>query len=192
VSAKSILVDLDGVLLDFIGPLCRLLNRPDVMKGRWPGPFRDPEQFQAYALEETLSAHELRLVATWMEDGTLAEARSWYKNARALMAHITAKAPAVILTAGANPAWNQQTRELLASSSIRATVTFASPETKVLTEGLTLIEDRPDTATLWSEQHRRFSILLDRPWNRSATLGPKVLRARDFAHVRSLLEAILR
>jgi hypothetical protein len=187
---NPLLIDLDGVLLDFIGPLCDLLNAPEVLEARWPGGLRTPSQFQNYGMEETLSPHEMKLFHQWMDDGTLAKARRWYPGSRSFLAHVQKTAPVVILTAGGPNDWNKQTKHLIALSSKSLELRFSAPDKKSDVEGLTLIEDRPDTATAWALSQKRFAILIDRPWNRTAAVGPRVLRAKDYAEVRLLLEGL--
>lgn len=187
-----ILVDLDGVLVDCIGPLCGLLNHPVTAKGRWPGPYRKPEQFLSYPLEDTLSRVELELLKKWMEDNTWAESRRWYGGGKAFLTHLQMQRPTTVITAGGSSSWNSHTKEFLARTIKRVTVQFTPAELKPHEPGLTLIEDRPDTATKWSEVNKGFAILIDRPWNRLSVVGPRVLRARDYAHARTLLEGLLR
>lgn len=182
-----ILCDLDGVVLNFIDPLCSLLNeRNDLSNTRG----YSPKDFRSYPIEATLASRQMKQFLGWMEDASLCLARTWYPGAKTFLSAIQSVAPVAFLTAGGPGRWNDYTKQLLAQSYNCDRLIFASPDQKAEYDGLTLIEDRPDTAESWSEKNKAPAVLINRPWNHETETSPRVLRARNYTHATALISEI--
>ena len=182
-----ILVDVDGVVLDFVGALCSKLNAHYDLS-HTDG--YNPRDFREYDLRETLNPVSMNLVSQWSKDGTLCDAREAYPDARKWLQTLQALAPVQFLTAGGPGDWNRKSTDFLVRYVSSATVIISAPHDKPSVAGRTLIEDFPATAEAWAEAQGTVSVLLDRPWNHSAKLSPRVLRARNYMHATSIVREL--
>lgn len=182
---NRILLDLDGVVLDWTAAVCEHLR----IEGVRP---IEPHHFTTYGLENVLSQREVASVERATLEGTLIRRRRWYAGAVAFVRQLSDVAPVVALSAGGPGGWNDTTKNYVAQGHIIGTIIFAPPGQKATFPGWTLIEDRADTATAWSRAQGRDAILIDRPWNRHDEIGPRVRRATSYAHAVSLVREVVR
>jgi 5'(3')-deoxyribonucleotidase len=169
---KRVLIDCDGVLADLCGAVCALL-----------GNGRRPEDFERHDFFHTLTPAELaRVNAHYEQPGTI-EAIPWYPAAKAFaFALRNSGADLVCVTAPwHSPTWLAERRAWLRDYVHANDVIGCPSKRKRHVSGDVLIEDRADTLEDWCTDHPRGrGVLIDRPWNRGATLHPRVTRARTY------------
>lgn len=174
-----ILIDCDGVLADFVGPLCaRLTDR---------GFPRTPEDFKSWHLSEALSKEEAaHMLEICCEPGHC-EGLPWYPGAEDFLRNAQKLAPVLIVTApfDASPWWLHERKQWIGQ---RAPVAFVPGAYKRHVRGDVLIEDNPETAAQWVDDNPDgAAILMDRPWTRGAIARERIYRAHTFTDALSMV-----
>jgi hypothetical protein len=185
---RTILVDCDGVLADFIGRVCKVLQGANPKQAH----IYNPELFEVYDIKRTLLSTELSWVSSACKQPGFAASLDWYEGAKEWLASIRHLGTVVCLTSpfSGAPSWVQERAEWLRGHVDQ--VHFCRKEAKRFVPGDLLIEDCAQTAYEWSETQRKPSIILERPWNRrtsSLVIGmpaAKVLRAFRYSGLLNL------
>lgn len=165
-----ILLDVDGVVGDLVGAICRHL------------PGRVEEDFTEYAIDAKLTPVERQVVEALAHKPGFALSIPVYSGSREFVRQLSDYGAVYFLTAPWHSAtWESERREWVSFHFERPTISCPAVY-KHLISGDVLIEDRPETLLTWSDDHPRGSaLLMDRPWNRSA---------RGYRRVRSYAEVI--
>jgi hypothetical protein len=188
---RKILVDVDGVLANFVGAVCQGLQA-------WSGPSRRPsvvplryrpELFREYDMRKALTEREQEEMHRMCSSPGFCSGLEWYEGAKDWLAELRLLGHVTALTApyGNSPHWTEERREWL-RGHVDA-VTFCHKERKADEPGDILIEDRLETCVEWSKRQGKRSIVVDRPWNQERG-GPLVARAYGLPGV-SIVAGIL-
>lgn len=173
----TILVDVDGVLADFMGLICRELSNR--------GQSRHPDEFKYHDLSLTLSLQELQVFVELAYTEGLAAKISWYPNAELFLGRLHQLGEVFAVTApwksrswaGERGAWLQP--------HIRPDHVLSVPAAaKSLIRGDILIEDNSQTAYEWVEANPSgLALLIDRPWNQPCwdhVNHPRIFRVHNY------------
>jgi 5'(3')-deoxyribonucleotidase len=163
VVSVKLLVDVDGVLADFVSGLCARLKER--------GFTRTPEDIRSWSLEDSLTAEEVRECMHIMSVPGFCRSLEWYEGAKDFLRLLRGAGDVFAVTApfDASETWERERKAWLESHIPRKQVLPISGEFKRLVRGDVLIEDHPGTACEWLEDNPSgVAILIDRPWN-----GPK-------------------
>lgn len=155
-----ILTDVDGVLADFVGGLCRELAVRGIAK--------TPEDVKHWELAESFSAEELRASLEIMGSPGFCHSLEWYAGAREFLVSLADLGEVHALTAPFRngPSWMHERMGWLSGAVASDRVHFVSGKYKHMVRGDVLIEDHPGNAAAWLDEHPRgTAILIDRPWN---------------------------
>lgn len=171
-----ILIDVDGVLADFVGGLCRELNAM--------GYRRRPEDFRHWCLNRTLPPGELGdadgVAKTWRFCLNL----EWYEGAIAFVKALQSAGEVTAVTApyAGSTYWMHERADWLTPVISPRDVVFTYGERKRDIRGDVLIEDHPGNASAWLNANPEgFAILIDRPWNQES--------AQEFQHHERMVRA---
>lgn len=156
-----ILLDVDGVIGDFVGSLCDHL------------PGRTPEQFTRYPLHQDLSEVEEEIVLNLEADPNFILDMKIYPGARQFVAalhkakHDVRAVTAMTFGREARVEWLRRYFNIPEKHTI-----FCHSEEKPYIRGDVLIEDREDTCIRWYHANRRMgnpeALLVTRPWTAGA------------------------
>lgn len=159
-----VLLDVDGVLADFVGGLCR-----DLTARGFP---RTPDDIRHWELRDTLPANELRECHEIMATPGFCHGLPWYEGARDFVRTVRDEHELHILTApfDGSETWMRERVAWLANDVPRDRVHFMSGKWKHLVAGDVLVEDHPLNAAAWLDANPRgIAALVDRPWNKPAS-----------------------
>jgi 5'(3')-deoxyribonucleotidase len=169
----------DGVLRDYIGGVCRHINKI----------FRrniTPDAFLTYDMSQTLSPEEMKQVGSWSKQGGFFDLK-WYRGAKEFLFWLRGKSEIHILTAALEQ--KDATKKFLFPYVEEENIHFVSPSWKAQFKGACLIEDHRETLHHWAEQNPKgHGILIHRPWNAGGPQHPRVSRATCFKHAKHLIE----
>jgi len=156
-----ILTDVDGVLADFIGELCRCAL-----------PNHKPEHFTKWKLEENLGKIDMLYAEQAIRSVGFCEGLKMYPGAKAFLAKLRKKGTVIALTA-CTPTrhWPGERIEWCVKRGFgRNEISLTPGPLKHIVYGDYLIEDRLDTAIQWQDNNPYGqAILIDRPWNQGQT-----------------------
>jgi 5'(3')-deoxyribonucleotidase len=176
-----ILIDVDGVLLDFVGALCTQL------KAR--GFDYSPSDIVHWELRESLSIEATRTAFQIMAEPGFCHAIPWYEGASEFFQALQREGEAHVVTAPASgPSWMHERKNALTSGGFPwDRVHFVSGKWKYLIQGDVLIEDHPANAVAWLDANPGgIAVLIDRPWNqpsaREFASHHWLYRAKDYGH----------
>ncbi len=157
---KRVLVDADGVLLDFVGALCKELTiRGHVLT---------PEDVKHWELKESLTLEALRMAYSLMGESGFCDSIPWYEDALSFLSLLVHENDVHVLTApSAGSTWMHERKASFSRVGFPwQRVHFVDGKFKHIVSGDILIEDHPGTAARWLQEHRSgTAILIDRPWN---------------------------
>jgi 5'(3')-deoxyribonucleotidase len=171
----EILVDVDGVLADYVGNLCtRFL------------PDRNPREFLSYDLDDHLTTAEREVWAAERVKEGFCAGIAWYVGAQAFLHDLRDLHKVVILTARDSRAhhWVRERDEWLARAGVRwGDILYCPRDQKHRVQADVLIEDNVDTCNDWARRNRDgHAILVDRPSNQGP-VGERVVRASSYREV---------
>lgn len=187
---KPILLDVDGVIADFVGALCELLKCNGV----------------ALSVEDVKCWDLAELSKSWPEDDrktlnkliTQTDGYTWhdliqpYPGSRAFVNRLSnfGKREVLYVTSPLGvPSWHNAREDWLQQhfGAKRDQIIFAHSAAKKHVAGAMLIEDRYDTCLNWVQQDpTRKAYVLARPWNTN-NIGPQSYR---YSHHRVKLAQI--
>lgn len=160
-----ILCDVDGVLADFIGELCRKAL-----------PGRTPKDFTRWKLEENLDTVDTAYAEQTICSPGFCEGLPLYPGAKGFLKSLRKVGQVIALTA-CTPTrhWPGERIEWCVKRGFdRQDIILCPGPRKRLVFGHYLIEDRLDTALQWQDKNIfGQAILIDRPWNQGNTHGVK-------------------
>lgn len=173
---QVILLDVDGVLADFVGGLCRALapHGHDVL----------PEDVRAWDLTQALPAPAARCVPKILSNPGFASGLAWYHGAREFLAEC--RDPWIVTAPYTKSAtWVSERLAWLVPAVSPHRVIFADGRAKPRVHGDVLIEDNAETAHAWAARHPEgLALVLARPWNADMQGALNVHRVRDFDEAR--------
>lgn len=152
--------DVDGVLADFVGGLCKELALRGYSKA--------PEDITHWELAESFSPEEMRAALEIMSSPGFCHGLEWYEGARDFVRALEDQGQVHAVTAPVRSgcSWMHERLGWLSSVFPGDHVHFVSGKYKHLVRGDVLIEDHPANARAWVEAHPDgIAILIDRPWN---------------------------
>lgn len=156
-----ILTDVDGVLADFIGELCR-----------YHLPNHKPKDFTRWKLEENLGTVDRVYAEQAIRSPGFCEGLRMYPGAKGFLEKLRKKGTVIAVTA-CTPTrhWPGERIEWCTRRGFSRNEIILSPgPLKHLVFGDYLIEDRLDTAIQWQDNNPYGqAILIDRPWNQGST-----------------------
>jgi 5'(3')-deoxyribonucleotidase len=184
-----LLLDVDGVLCDLVGQLCRLL------------PHRHVSDFTAYQFEHVLTLDELETVRRAMTASGFCRDLPWHDGALDFVQRLRLIGEVVAVTRpyDESPTWTYERARWLRPHVPDVVHT----DRKTLIPGDVLIEDSLENAVQWSCCHAAgLAIIIDRPWNQEpprsgygATIpthrnhGHGVLRVMTYEHALDAIKA---
>jgi|SRR5882672_378803 len=179
-SKPTILLDVDGVIANFIARACRTIVL--VTGERYA-----PQDFKSWDLKETLSAQDMRVLDMAMKTYGWCASILNYGAAAEFVRELKGLGEVIALTAPLESEfWLNERKAWLKDIGI-SDVIFCSGKNKPRVAADFLIEDNLQTVNQWAENNDGDALLLDRPWNQGET-HPYVTRCDDY---RNVLNAIV-
>lgn len=155
-----ILLDVDGVIGDFVGMICPILNR------RFAN-HRTEADFTHWDLRETLSPAESKYLNEALQQEGIATVMQWYPGAKEFVEELKSIGTVLALTAPyqSSKTWPYERQQWL-RREFGLPMLSVPGEHKYLVGGDFLIEDKLITVQQWQDANiRGQAFLLDRPWN---------------------------
>jgi 5'(3')-deoxyribonucleotidase len=152
---KTILCDVDGVLADCVGALCKEI------------PGLTPERVKHWDLSLSMSKEDHDKAMAAMARPGFCEGLSWYEGAQNFVTRLQARSTVYALTSPfGSDTWETERKRWLSPTIGRHFVLSVPTSAKPLVRGDILIEDHPGTAYRWllANPGSR-AVLIDRPWN---------------------------
>lgn len=171
-----ILLDVDGVIADIVGDICREL--------REHGFDRTPEHFVHYEFRDVLTAKENAIAQAAMARPGFCARMTPYPGQRGFVESLKRRGEVVAVTKPFpnGPTWAYERMYWLRHENIPV----ISTAHKAFIPGDWLIEDSIGNARAWSSAHPSSRVLImDRPWNRGDHPG---WRAGDFLDALDILD----
>lgn len=181
--SKVILLDVDGILADFVGGVLKVLNKH--------GFNRTEQDIKHLELSKSLTVAEMQLLDSEIHKSGWCSSLEWYSQSRTFVECLKMVGEVVVVTAPFQcHTWCHERMKWLEPLLPRSNVIFAGK--KEFVEGDFLIEDSLANALDWTRNRPRHkkAILLNRPWNivRSTNFNaPNILRANDYKEVIKLI-----
>ena len=169
VSQAVMLCDVDGVLANFAELLMKVLYRP----------IEDAETITEYDLQKTLSPEEHERIVRLLEMPIAPLAMAPHDDALRFVQAARAQNIQVLAMTSCPLPWVASRTQWLAEcfDFHSDEILFIPRDLKKLVRGDMLVEDHLPTVAEWIDLNPKGSALLvDRPWNRSATLPPRTRR----------------
>ncbi len=176
-----ILLDVDGVIADLVGDLCREL--------RASGYKREPEDFTSYEFSSVLPRDEAAVAHGAMIRPGFVQTMSWYPGAKAFVKALQSVAKVVAVTKPfpAGPTWAYE-RAIWLKGHID---TVIQTEHKELIPGDILIEDYWLNAQKWQTAHPKgHAILIERPWCNIYSQNLPIIGASSYDMILGALEGL--
>lgn len=153
-----ILLDVDGVIGDFVGMICSILNR------RFATNYVEAD-FNHWDLRETLAPAESKWLNEALQQEGIATVIDPYPRAKEFVEELQSIGTVLALTAPyrSSKTWPYERQQWLLKR-FGLPMLSVPGEYKHLVQGDYLIEDKLMTADQWGA-YRPGAILLDRPWN---------------------------
>ncbi len=163
-----ILLDVDGVLADFIGGICRLVNDCQ-SRGN---PKISPSDINQHDFMSVLNREQLSIVETWAHQDGFCSDLDWYPAAKVLVRCLQDVGEVyAVTTPWECPTWYEERVEWLSRYIPKNRVIFT--HSKELVRGDVLIEDSAVNLDKWIDSNDgRAAVLFDRPWNQAVTQWP--------------------
>lgn len=183
-----ILLDVDGVVADFIGHL----HQECGVKSK----------VREWDLRASLTEDELAKVDAAGAQPGFCSAISWYPGAALFLYELMEVGSVFAVTAPwHSDTWDSERRLWLKTHLPAWRVISCAGKAKSIVRGDVLIEDHPGTAAEWLRAHPEgYAVLMDRPWNqpesqtyRDAALGEaegRLLRAHSYDEALGLVEGV--
>lgn len=155
-----ILLDVDGVIGDFVGMICPMLNR------RFATHYTAVD-FTHWDLRETLAPAESKWLNEALQQEGHAETMGTYPGAKDFVAQLKEIGTVLALTAPyqSSKTWPYERQQWLLRN-FGLPMLSVPGEYKYLVDGDFLIEDKLVTVQQWQDANiRGQAFLLDRPWN---------------------------
>lgn len=180
---ETILLDIDGVLVDFLHPFFDVIHE---VTGRR----HFPEEMTTWAVEESLASKD-EVAAAWR----LINARpGWvralplFPGAREFLRALRARYRVVACTSPASPRWAAERAERLLTLGFGwRDIVLTRDKSHVC--GAALIDDSPANLDGWWKAQPGRTILLSQPWNRTA--APVHTRVEGYEAALDALAAVL-
>lgn len=179
----EILLDVDGVLADYVGNLCFR---------HWPN--RNPQEFKTWDLTDHLNAEEREVWARTRVSEGFCRDIPWYREGRRFLYELRARTDQVtILTARDTraPHWVGERDVWLMFEGVQHDqIIYCPTGKKHIVSGDMLIEDNVDTCNRWAQRHPACrALLLNRPWNTQYATEPNVQRCASYEDVLSAVDS---
>lgn len=169
-----ILLDIDGVVGDFVGMICKHINR------RFNTHY-DESSFTSWELRAALAPAENEWIGAYLTNHNAAAEIEWYPGAKDFVHELQQLGEVLALTAPyqSNTMWPYERQQWCKREGLP--VLSVPGEYKHLVQGDYLIEDKLMTVDQWGT-YRPGAILLDRPWNQDPKIGSRQHYDRLFAY----------
>ncbi len=172
---KTVLVDVDGVLADFVGGVCARVNEtiPKIVHQ-----FK-PTDFKEWDIGKLLPSYWKGIVS---KPGFCYNLEPYPDAKEGMKALLDSGAKIVVVTSPwHSETWISERIEWLAlhMKISRQDVIFAEGKHKALIKGDFLIEDSLENAQAWNRNQSGYAHLVNRPWNQDTTL---LERVDSFSH----------
>lgn len=180
-----VLLDIDGVVADFIGGLCSGFRKN--------GLALTPEDFRSWDLHQTLrTPTEMVMAHNIVEEPGFCLGLDPYPESLEFIKNLQELAEVHPLTSpwiGA-PLWSAERALWCREMGLTNYPIFARTEQKSMVRGSILIEDRAETCEAWSKANPGgVCVLLDRPWNQTG-IGPRTARAKSYHEIIKALQIV--
>jgi 5'(3')-deoxyribonucleotidase len=178
----TVLLDVDGVLIDFLNPFL------DVLQG-FTGRRHSPEEMTTWRVEECIATpdevaecwHHVNASPGWVRNLPL------YPGAREFLTALRERYRVVACTSPASPRWAmERAGRLLELGFTWDDIVLTRGKSHVC--GAALIDDSPANLDSWWRCQPGQTILFSRPWNRDA--HPVHRRVEDYASALAALEEL--
>lgn len=169
-SKPTVLVDCDGVLADFVGGVCREVNKTIPERVHQ---FK-PKDFTEWDIGRLLPSYWKGIVS---RPGFCYGLEPYPDAKEGMKTLLDSGAKAIVVTSPwTSDSWISERIEWLRChfSIDRTNIIFADSGHKALIKGDFLIEDNLPTLQDWSRENKGYGYLIDRPWNQDATLLDRV------------------
>lgn len=202
---NTVLVDVDGVLLDFVTPV---LNYANARSAAPPRTVEDITRFNFFdlwppAIERSIQTHLLADAVTWAAQRPYANALRGIQDLRSMGYDIVActspwlgvwvdaddklhysdpGTPGAVMYRPDN--WDSIRRDLLQEYFAIDPSHVLSCKLKYLVRGTALVDDKWEHIDTWAQANPSGTgVLLDHPWNRSLVKQPNAVRADGWQDV---------
>lgn len=176
-SHNRILVDVDGVLADYIAGVCKHLQAAGHT-------YITPDTFNSWDLNSALTQEQISVMDRGTHSAGFCRALKWYRGAARFLVQLKRLGTVHALTAPlhTSPHWLDERVEWLAPFIPAEDIIFSRTQDKHLHTGSLLIEDRAETLNAWCASHTQGKgILLHRPWNAGVRLNaPNATRVHTY------------
>jgi len=153
----TVLLDIDGVVADYVGHICNLLQTRGILYS--------PEEFTDWDLSKVLDPESLNILRELSMQRGFCEQIPLYSGAHEFLGELAKETDFIALTAPTPSLyWTSERQEWIEPWS--PFVIHCPSHLKHLVGGDILIEDNLHTVKAWAAAHPRGrAILFDRPWN---------------------------
>lgn len=154
---KTILCDVDGVLADCVGAICKEVE--DL----------SPDDIKHWELSLSMTRKQHAQAVTAMGRPGFCQGLEWYAGAEEFLWKLQEAAAVYAVTSPFNSETWERERKLWLKTFIHPNCILSVPTpAKTLVRGDILIEDHPGTAYRWLQANPEgHAVLIDRPWNQS-------------------------
>jgi hypothetical protein len=197
-----ILLDVDGVIADFVGALCRRLNEGVEYDGYQGCDLVLPEMIHTLRLEEFFANRQYREVRIWNE--ILANKGEFCKTIKSYgepygetldgLAALRSLGEVIAITSPWSPDWYEPRVAFLRSLGFaNDQIVFCPSPQKRFFDGDVLVEDTIETACDWCGYDEgydgaREAFVMRRPWNSIRAVDRDTMRDHAIEYVDSLIE----
>lgn len=177
---KTILLDCDGVICDFVGGINDYFRKNEI-------PTFEPHAIKSYDMCDYFT-EEQKLAFERAKQNLSARDLSWYAGAKDFVRSLQAIGHVVIVTAAWDPVtWCHDRNGWLADVIHKNDVLYVPAQHKHLIRGDALIEDNAKTLIQWAGDVK---ILISRPWNEYSMACDRY-RYTTYAGIVDQLERVL-
>ncbi len=172
---KTILCDVDGVLADCVGAICKEVEG------------LTPEQIEHWELNLSMTPEQHAKAVAAMSRPGFCRGLEWYAGAEAFLFGLHDIGDVYAVTSPFNSETWERERRLWLRDVLHPSCVLAVPSAaKPLVRGNILIEDHPGTAHRWLLANpTSYAILIDRPWNQPTSAefrrDARMHRAKGYA-----------